>query len=116
MGPKDHRACPGWATGLRRSSTSATWIGPIVVPLMGLLRWVHRHVGNYGWSIVLLTVLINLAMAPFRHYSIANGLKMAKLAPEMKVIQERYRKVPGPRSQAPGDAAGDRRRCTPATA
>ena len=33
-------------------------------------------------------------MAPFRHYSIVNGLKMAKLSPEMKAIQERYRKVP----------------------
>ena len=33
-------------------------------------------------------------MAPLRHYSIANGIKMAKLAPEMRVIQERYRKVP----------------------
>ena len=39
-------------------------------------------------------VLINLAMAPFRHYSIVNGLKMAKLSPEMRAIQERYRKVP----------------------
>ena len=61
---------------------------------MGLLRWVQSHVGNWGWSIVVLTVLINLAMAPFRHYSIVNGLKMAKLSPEMKAIQERYRKVP----------------------
>jgi YidC/Oxa1 family membrane protein insertase len=43
---------------------------------------------------VALTVLINLALAPFRHYSIVNGLKMAKLSPEMKAIQERYRKVP----------------------
>jgi YidC/Oxa1 family membrane protein insertase len=67
---------------------------PIVVALMGLLRWVQSHVGNWGWSIVVLTVLINLAMAPFRHYSIVNGLKMAKLSPEMKAIQERYRKVP----------------------
>ena len=33
-------------------------------------------------------------MAPLRHYSIANGIKMARLAPEMRVIQERYRKVP----------------------
>jgi len=33
-------------------------------------------------------------MAPFRHYSIANGLKMSKMGPEMRVIQERYRKVP----------------------
>src|SRR5262249_23073536 len=70
------------------------WIGPIVVILMSLLRWVHSHVGNYGWSIVLLTVLINLVMAPFRHYSIANGFKMQKMSPEMKVIQDRYRKVP----------------------
>ena len=40
-------------------------------------------------------------MAPLRHYSIANGIKMAKLSPEMKVIQERYRKVPAldPRRQ-----------------
>jgi len=70
------------------------WFGPIVIPLMRLLRFVHGHVGNYGWSIVLLTVLINLAMAPLRHYSIANGVKMAKLSPEMKVIQERYRGIP----------------------
>jgi YidC/Oxa1 family membrane protein insertase len=33
-------------------------------------------------------------MGPLRHYSIKNGFKMAKLAPEMRVIQERYRKVP----------------------
>ena len=69
------------------------WIVPIVTA-DGPLRWVHGHIGNYGWSIVALTVLINLVMAPLRHYSIANGLKMAKLSPEMKVIQERYRKVP----------------------
>jgi YidC/Oxa1 family membrane protein insertase len=61
---------------------------------MRLLRFVHGHVGNYGWSIVVLTVMINLVMAPFRHMSIANSMKMAKLAPEMKVIQDRYRKVP----------------------
>jgi membrane protein insertase Oxa1/YidC/SpoIIIJ len=70
------------------------WIGPIEIPLMALLRWVHAWVGNYGWSIVVLTVLINVIMAPLRHYSIANGIKMAKLSPEMRVIQERYRKVP----------------------
>jgi YidC/Oxa1 family membrane protein insertase len=61
---------------------------------MRLLRWVYAHLGNYGWSIVVLTILINLMMAPLRHFSIANGIKMAKLAPEMRVIQERYRKVP----------------------
>jgi YidC/Oxa1 family membrane protein insertase len=94
VGPKDHAALTRLGHELVQVVPVGEWIGPIVVPLMRLLRWVHGWVGNYGWSIVLLTVLINVLMAPLRHYSISNGLKMAKLAPEMRVIQERYRKVP----------------------
>jgi len=94
VGAKDYRAMAKLGHGLERVVPVGDWIGPIVVVLMGLLRWVHEHVGNWGWSIVLLTILINLVMAPFRHYSIVNGLKMAKLSPEMRAIQERYRKVP----------------------
>jgi len=94
VGPKDYNELARVGHSLARVVPVGDWIGPIVVVLMRLLTWVHGHVGNYGWSIIALTVLINLVMAPFRHYSIANGIKMAKLAPEMKVIQERYRKVP----------------------
>ena len=94
VGPKDYHVMARAGHQLARVVPVGDWIGPIVVPLISLLRWVHGHVGNYGWSIVVLTIFINVAMAPFRHYSIANGLKMAKIAPEMKVIQERYRKVP----------------------
>jgi len=101
VGPKDHHSLDAAGHDLARVVPVGDWIGPIVLALMGLLRWVQGHVGNYGWSIVALTVLINLVMAPLRHYSIANGIKMAKLAPEMRVIQERYRKVPAldPRRQ-----------------
>ena len=101
VGPKDHAVLSKLGHELAAVVPVGDWIGPIVVPLMRLLRFVHGHVGNYGWSIVLLTVLINLAMAPLRHYSIANSHKMAKLAPEMRVIQDRYRKVPAldPRRQ-----------------
>ncbi|HVR71060.1 MAG TPA: membrane protein insertase YidC [Vicinamibacteria bacterium] len=94
VGPKDHQVLSHDGHELARVVDVGDWIGPIVIPLMALLRWAHSVMGNYGWAIVLLTLLINLAMAPFRHYSIANGLKMAKLAPEMRTIQERYRKVP----------------------
>ena len=101
VGPKDHLMLSRLGHDLQRVVPVGEWIGPIVVALMSLLRWVHGHVGNYGWSIVVLTVLINLVMSPLRHYSIANGVRMAKLAPEMKVIQDRYRKVPAldPRRQ-----------------
>lgn len=91
VGPKDHNALSGIGHGLVEVVPVGEWIGPIVVPFMKLLRWVHARVGNYGWSIVVLTILINLVMAPLRHYGIANGIKMAKLSPEMKAIQDRYR-------------------------
>ncbi len=94
VGAKDYQALAKVGYHLERVVPIGDWIGPIVVALMAALRWVQSHVGNWGWSIVVVTVLINLAMAPFRHYSIVNGLKMAKLSPEMKAIQERYRKVP----------------------
>jgi YidC/Oxa1 family membrane protein insertase len=94
VGAKDHAAMARHGLELERVVPVGDWIGPIVVPLMSLLRFVQERVGNWGWSIVLLTVLINLAMAPFRHYSIVNGIKMARLGPEMRQIQERYRKVP----------------------
>ncbi len=94
VGAKDHQQLAKLGHQLERVVQLGDWIGPIVLALMGLLRWVHAHVGNWGWSIVLLTVVINLVMAPFRHYSIVNGLKMARISPEMRAIQERYRKVP----------------------
>jgi len=94
VGAKDYQSLARLGYHLERVVPIGDWIGPIVVALMAALRWVESHVGNWGWSIVVVTVLINLAMAPFRHYSIVNGLKMAKLSPEMKAIQERYRKVP----------------------
>ncbi len=94
VGPKDYHALDRLGHDFKSVVPVGDWIGPIVVPLMGGLRWAHGLMGNYGWAIVLLTILISLVMAPFRHYSIVNGLKMAKVAPEMKVIQDRYRKVP----------------------
>jgi YidC/Oxa1 family membrane protein insertase len=94
VGPKDYMMLSHLGHGLVDVVPVGEWIGRIVVLFMRLLRWVHGYVGNYGWAIVVITVLINLAMAPLRHYSIANGQKMAKLAPELKVIQERYRGIP----------------------
>jgi YidC/Oxa1 family membrane protein insertase len=94
VGPKDHQVLTRAGHDLSRVVNVGDYIGPIVVPLLALLRWAHSVTNNYGWAIVLLTIFINVAMAPFRHYSIANGLKMARLSPEMRAIQERYRKVP----------------------
>jgi YidC/Oxa1 family membrane protein insertase len=93
VGPKDYHTLKAAGHGLERVVPVGDWIGSLVVRLLDLLRFVHRFIGNYGWSIVALTVVINAALAPLRHYSIKNGIKMAKLSPEMRVIQDRYRKL-----------------------
>lgn len=62
----------------------------LAVPLRGALEWVHGFVGNYGWSIIVLTLLINLVMAPLRHKSVVSMRKMQEIQPQLKAIQERY--------------------------
>jgi YidC/Oxa1 family membrane protein insertase len=62
----------------------------LVVPLLGGLKWLHGILGNWGWSIVLLTVLINLAMFPLRHKSVVSMRRMQELQPQLKAIQDRY--------------------------
>src|SRR5438093_6203706 len=65
----------------------------IVVPLLQSLKWVNSFVGNYGWSIVVLTILINAIMFPLRHKSTVSMRKMQEIQPEVKAIQDRYAKV-----------------------
>jgi YidC/Oxa1 family membrane protein insertase len=66
--------------------------GWLAVPLLGALQWIYGFVGNYGWAIVLLTVLINLAIFPLRHKSVVSMRKMQEIQPQMKAIQDRYAK------------------------
>lgn len=64
----------------------------LVVPLLQALKWVNSFIGNYGWSIIVLTVLINVVLFPLRHRSMVSMRKMQKLQPKVKQIQERYAK------------------------
>lgn len=62
----------------------------LVVPLLRALNWINGYVGNYGWSIILLTILINLITWPLRHRSMVSMRKMQALQPQVKAIQDRY--------------------------
>jgi YidC/Oxa1 family membrane protein insertase len=60
------------------------------VPLLNALKWLHSYVGNWGWAIIGLTILINLAIAPLRHKSVVSMRKMQALQPQLKAIQDHY--------------------------
>nr|MBA2305617.1 membrane protein insertase YidC [Acidobacteriota bacterium] len=65
----------------------------LVVPLLRALKWVNVYIGNYGWSIIVLTVLINIVMFPLRHKSVVSMRRMQEIQPEVKSIQDRYSKL-----------------------
>ncbi len=62
----------------------------LAVPLLRSLKWIYEFVGNYGWSIIILTILINAVMFPLRHKSVVSMRKMQEIQPEVKAIQARY--------------------------
>lgn len=62
----------------------------LAVPLLGALQWVHGFIGNYGLAIIVLTLLINLVMAPLKHKSVVSMRKMQEIQPKVKAIQDRY--------------------------
>ena len=69
------------------------WIGWIAKPLFAALRFTYDHViANWGWAILLLTLVINLAMLPTRITMMKSALKMQRIQPEMTQIKEKYKK------------------------
>ena len=81
----------------------------IARPLFLWLKWTHKYVSNWGWCIVILTICINAALLPLRITSTKSALKMQKLQPQMKAIQEKYKKLPmrDPKRQEMNAEIGD---------
>jgi YidC/Oxa1 family membrane protein insertase len=68
------------------------FFGIIARPLFLWLKWTYGWIHNWGWAIVLQTLIINLALLPLRISSMKSALKMQKVAPQIKAIQEKYKK------------------------
>ena len=57
------------------------------------LQFIHAHVAsNWGWAIVILTIVINLIILPLRIKTMQSGLKMQRIQPQMDAIKEKYKK------------------------
>jgi YidC/Oxa1 family membrane protein insertase len=69
------------------------WLGIIAKPLFVWLRWTYHHlIPNWGWAIVLQTLIISLALLPLRITQMKSMLKMQRVQPQIKSIQEKYKK------------------------
>ena len=68
------------------------FFGVIARPLFIWLRWTYTYVHNWGWAIVIQTLIINLVLLPLRISSMKAALKMQKIQPQMNAVKEKYKK------------------------
>lgn len=70
------------------------WWGIIAKPLYVALRWLHNLLGpgkyNWGWAIIIVTVIFNLVLLPTRIWSMKSSLKMMRIQPRLDALKKKY--------------------------
>ncbi len=89
VGPQDQRMLETVAAGLDLS-VDYGWLTPVAKPIFWLLEMCHRLVGNWGWAIVLLTIIIKTLFFPLQAASYRSMARMKAVTPRMMQIRERH--------------------------
>jgi len=88
-GPKEQKRLEKAAPGLKLT-VDYGWLDLIASPLFWVLDWLHKMIGNWGWAIIVLTLLIKLVFYPLSVASYRSMAKMRKVQPRLQAIKERY--------------------------
>lgn len=91
IGPKDLRLLSAQRPSLE-GLVQFGWFGAIAKPLLFALEWLYGYVPNYGWAIVVFTLVLTMVLFPVRLWTFRSARKMQSVAPEIKSIQDRYKK------------------------
>jgi YidC/Oxa1 family membrane protein insertase len=89
VGPQDQDALEKVAPGLDLV-VDYGWLTFLAKPIFWLLKFLHGIVGNWGWAIVLLTVLIKAAFYPLSAASYKSMARMKEVTPRMMKLREQY--------------------------
>jgi len=76
------------------------FLSVIAHPIFWLLENIHEYVGNWGWSIILLTLCIKLIFYKLSEYSYRSMAEMRKLGPKLKALQDQYKDNAQAKNQA----------------
>jgi YidC/Oxa1 family membrane protein insertase len=90
VGPQDQESLAKTAKGLDLVVDYGIFT-VLAAPLFWLLKWLHGILGNWGWAIVVMTIMIKSAFYPLNHASARSMAKMKVIAPKMKALQEQYK-------------------------
>ena len=75
------------------------WFTFLAKPFFRVMLAIYDFVGNWGWAIVLFTLLVKLVLFPLSYKGMMSMQKLKDLAPKMKEIKERYGKDPAKMNQ-----------------
>ena len=89
VGPQDQEELAKLAKGLDLTVDYGIFT-VIAAPLFWLLKWLYGLIGNWGWAIIAMTIIIKSAFYPLNHASARSMAKMKVIAPKLKALQAQY--------------------------
>ena len=92
-GPKDHDRLEKLGLGLEHVIDFG-FFSIIARPLFWILKFFYSFIGNYGWSIILLTIVVRIPFIPILNKGQKSMKKLQQLQPKMAEIKEKYKKDP----------------------
>lgn len=99
VGPKDQDTLKNIAEGLDLTVDYGV-LAFISKPLFWLMKFIHSFLGNWGWTIVMLTIVVKLAFFYPSAMSYKSMAKMKAVSPKLKDINERYADDPQGKQKA----------------
>lgn len=90
LGPADYKFLKETGYGFEEI-VDLGFLRPICIGIIWLLDKIHGAIGSFGWSIIVLTIIIKIVLWPLTHKSYASMGKMQKLQPQLAVLKEKYK-------------------------
>lgn len=94
LGPKEEKAIQSVDVRLEQALDYSGWLAPLSKVLLLLLKYLYSFLHNYGWAIVVLTILINLILLPLNIKSAQSMKKYTEFQKKLVYIQQRYKDDP----------------------
>ncbi|MEE8278838.1 MAG: membrane protein insertase YidC, partial [Thermoanaerobaculia bacterium] len=91
-GPKEYERLAAYSDYGLEGTIELGWFSFFSLGLLWGIQWIHQHlIQNYGWAIILMTVLIRVVLFPLTHKSTVSMHKMQQLNPKVQAIRQKYR-------------------------
>jgi YidC/Oxa1 family membrane protein insertase len=98
IGPKEYRTLQKLDPKLT-DAIEFGWFTFMSRPFFKVMVWIHDYVSNWGWAIVLFTLLVKLILFPLSYKGMMSMQKMKELAPKMKELKEKHKGDPAKLNQ-----------------